>query len=260
VCQKVGVIVRCAGGSSPSPAPTYFVFFIYATCQNRAPTLFWFLPIIMSKVYYHNLTKGWFNENDRNEAAANSEAHDYVKFSIRGNSLMHDVLREDEELESKGEYTWVRNDFFEAFKELHGVEFNHHLSCPKKLICHKTIAYLREGEYEYIEDKDELNKLYTLKVLEELAEVAAANYKDIKEFADLVKTIFAFAHTNGITANELSFAVMERAAVKGVMENLALTNMNPDNPSNALYFKGQVQLYGSDYFSIMAHTHRSKPK
>ena len=214
----------------------------------------------MGKVYYHNLTKGWFNENDLTDAAEKSSAHDCIKLSFRGNALMIDLLKEDLKIESKGEYDWARADFMEAFQEVHGHAINSPIPSPKKLICHKTINYLQKGEYEYIEDMDELNKLYTLKVIEELAEVAASNYKDIDEFADLIKTVYAFAHANKITPDELSIAVMERAAVKGVMHNAALINMNPENPSNALYFKGKTLLYGSDYFSIMAVSQPGKPK
>lgn len=214
----------------------------------------------MGKVYYHNLTKGWFNENDITDAAENSSAHDCIKLSFRGNALMIDLLKEDLEIGEKGEYDWARKEFLEAFQEVHGHAINPPIPSPKKLICHKTINYLQNGEYEYIEDIDELNKLYTLKVIEELAEVAASNYKDVDEFADLIKTVYAFAHANKIAPDMLSLAIIERAAIKGVMENAALINMNPSNPSNDLYFKSKTLLYGSDYFSIMAFSQPGKPK
>lgn len=45
--------------------------------------------------YWHNLTKGWFNENDYGDAVENSEVGDVIKFSIRGNALMLDLNKVD---------------------------------------------------------------------------------------------------------------------------------------------------------------------
>ena len=44
------------------------------------------------KAYWHNLTQGWFNENDLGDAVENSRKDDVIKFSIRGNALVLDLL------------------------------------------------------------------------------------------------------------------------------------------------------------------------
>lgn len=74
-------------------------------------------------VYYHNLTKGWFNENDYVDAVENSDAGDLIKFSIRGSALMFDLLKEDSTIEYSGEYEWARDKFLDYFEEFHGQKF-----------------------------------------------------------------------------------------------------------------------------------------
>lgn len=71
-------------------------------------------------VYYHNLTKGWFNENDYGDAVENSDAGDVIKFSIRGSALIFDLLKEDSTIEYSGEYEWARDKFVDYFEEFHG--------------------------------------------------------------------------------------------------------------------------------------------
>lgn len=107
---------------------------------------------------------------------------------------------------------------------------------PKKLIRENTINHLKYGEWETIKDPEELNQLYALKIREELAEIQASDHKDVKEFADLIQVAFSFAKQNGISHEELSIALIEKAVEKGTFKDTALINMNPDNPSNALYF------------------------
>ena len=75
------------------------------------------------KTYYHNLTKGWFNENDYSDAAENSERGDIIKMSFRGNALIFDLQLEDLEIEHKGEHDWARKQFLEKFREVKQVEF-----------------------------------------------------------------------------------------------------------------------------------------
>jgi hypothetical protein len=79
--------------------------------------------IMGQKTYYHNLTKKWFNENDYHDAVENSEVGDIIKMSFRGNALIIDLLKEDLEIESKGEYQWARDKFLDYFKEHHKVNF-----------------------------------------------------------------------------------------------------------------------------------------
>ena len=107
---------------------------------------------------------------------------------------------------------------------------------PKKLIRDKVPALILEREYETIEDKEELNRLYALKVREELAEIQHAHHKDILEFADLVEVAYCFAEQNGFSKEEIDLAMLGKYEKKGRFSNIALNNLNPQNPSNMLYF------------------------
>lgn len=108
---------------------------------------------------------------------------------------------------------------------------------PKKLIRKFITEKLKEGEWETITDQDELNRLYAIKVREELAEIQASEHKDIMEFVDLIQVAFSFAKQNGFTHEQLSVALIEKSVEKGCFGRLALNNLNPDNPSNKLYFE-----------------------
>lgn len=108
---------------------------------------------------------------------------------------------------------------------------------PKKLIRKFITEKLKEGEWETITDQDELNRLYAIKIREELAEVQASNHQDIMEFVDLIQVAFSFARQNGFTHEQLSVALIEKSVEKGSFGRLALNNLNPDNPSNKLYFE-----------------------
>ena len=108
---------------------------------------------------------------------------------------------------------------------------------PKKLIRKFITEKLKEGEWEIITDQDELNRLYAIKIREELAEVQASDHKDIMEFVDLIQVAFSFAKQNGFTHEQLSVALIEKSFEKGCFGRLALNNLNPDNPSNKLYFE-----------------------
>lgn len=108
---------------------------------------------------------------------------------------------------------------------------------PKKLIRKNITQKLKEGEWETIESQDELNHLYALKIREELAEIKASDHKDIMEFVDLIQVAFSFAKQNGFTHEQLGMAMVEKSVDKGVFGRLALNNLNPENPSNAIYFE-----------------------
>lgn len=106
----------------------------------------------------------------------------------------------------------------------------------KKLIRSGIKKHLKDNEWELISNQDELNKLYALKIREELEEVQESDHKDIKEFVDLIQVVFAFAKVNGFTMNQLQEALITKSVEKGVFGRIALNNLNPDNPSNKLYF------------------------
>ena len=112
---------------------------------------------------------------------------------------------------------------------------------PKKLIRSGIVEKLKEGEWETITDQDELNRLYAIKIREELAEIQSSDHKDIFEFVDLIQVVFSFAKQNGFTHEQLSSAMTAKSLDKGSFGRLALNNLNPDNPSNKLYFEGVSQ-------------------
>ncbi|WP_338814052.1 hypothetical protein V9L05_01255 [Bernardetia sp. Wsw4-3y2] len=108
---------------------------------------------------------------------------------------------------------------------------------PKKLIREKIKEKLKEGKFENITDKTELNKLYALKIREELAEIQNSEHKDIDEFADLCAVVLAFAFQNGYSVHKVFAAMSLKSSQKGMYSDLALTNLNPNNPSNRIYFE-----------------------
>jgi len=108
---------------------------------------------------------------------------------------------------------------------------------PKKLIRTGIIEKLKDGEWEFITNQDELNLLYEIKVREELAEIQASNHKDIMEFVDLIQVAFCFAEENGFSRGEVLASLSQKAVDKGSFSRWALNNLNPSNPSNKLYFK-----------------------
>ncbi len=108
---------------------------------------------------------------------------------------------------------------------------------PKKLVRKGTIALVKEGEIEKIESLEELNKLYQLKVREELEEILMSKHNDVNEFADLISVVTAYARINGYDSKMLQKAVEQKIISKGGFSDLALNNLNPENPSNRLYFE-----------------------
>lgn len=108
---------------------------------------------------------------------------------------------------------------------------------PKKLIRKYVTAILKVSEWEFIEDQNELNELYALKIQEELEEIQQSEHKDIMEFVDLIQVAFCFAKQNGFTHEQIGSALAKKAIEKGTFSNIALNNLNPENPSNKLYFK-----------------------
>lgn len=109
---------------------------------------------------------------------------------------------------------------------------------PKKLIRERIVAKIKGDEWEIITDKEELNKLYELKIREELEEIKASDHKNIFEFVDLIQVAVAFAKQNGFTSDQIEKAIEVKSVDKGNFSNIALNNLNPNNPSNRLYFEG----------------------
>jgi hypothetical protein len=73
-------------------------------------------------IYFHNITKNWFNCNDLGDAAESSEHGDLIKFSVRGNAQMFDLATltpSDAE-----DYSHYRQDFIDCFKTFNdGADF-----------------------------------------------------------------------------------------------------------------------------------------
>lgn len=108
---------------------------------------------------------------------------------------------------------------------------------PKKLIRSKIPYKLKPGEWEIIKDTEELNKLYALKIHEELIEVQKSEHKDVYELADLLEVTLAFAFLNGFSYDHVITAIKQKMNSNGGFENIVLTNLNPNNPSNEIYFE-----------------------
>lgn len=88
-----------------------------------------------------------------------------------------------------------------------------------------------------IKDKDQLNELYRLKVLEELQEVIDSKYQDITEFVDLVQAVRAWARVNGHEPEQLAEAIMMKTATKGHFKNYAKPATN--RKGNEVYYNGK---------------------
>jgi predicted house-cleaning noncanonical NTP pyrophosphatase (MazG superfamily) len=114
---------------------------------------------------------------------------------------------------------------------------------PKKLIRAKMTDLFANNEIEIVKDKDELNKLYSLKIQEELQEIQNSNYKDIAEFGDLISVTMSFAVANDFEPQEILKQIKDKDAAKGLYYNIALTNLNPSNLSNDLYFCQNKKLF-----------------
>lgn len=125
---------------------------------------------------------------------------------------------------------------------------------PKKLIRDKIIDKLIPDEWETISNQDELNQLYAIKVREELAEIQQSDHKDIMEFVDLMDVAYAFAKQNGFTQDQITAARLEKLKEKGIFGRLALNNLNPENPSNKMYFPDEsfedAKTFANKYYQL----------
>jgi predicted house-cleaning noncanonical NTP pyrophosphatase (MazG superfamily) len=109
----------------------------------------------------------------------------------------------------------------------------------KKLIRDKYAQTLTAEEVEQVTDKQELNKLYELKVREELQEIVDSGCKDVQEFGDLMEVVRAWAEQNGITGGELFSTIIQKEKERGRFSNTAISNIYPDHPSNQVYFNAK---------------------
>lgn len=121
---------------------------------------------------------------------------------------------------------------------------------PKKLIREKLIENLKPEEYEKIENLDELNRLYKLKIKEELEEIKNSNYKDFEEFGDLWSVFKSWVIINNYDADKIGMQSLWKDKEKGNYSNYALTNLNPNNPSNKIYFQNNEYIEYIEYEDI----------
>lgn len=107
----------------------------------------------------------------------------------------------------------------------------------RKLVRNKLAQRIREkGDTVYvIKNKLERNRLFMLKVLEEVREIEASNFEDDREFADLLQIIYDWASVNG-KADEIVSLMNNKVADQGRYEGDAV-QPDPNNPSNAIYYE-----------------------
>ncbi len=108
---------------------------------------------------------------------------------------------------------------------------------PKKLIRDKIARILPREDFEYIVEQDELNKLYRLKVLEELDEVRQSKHGDIYEFVDLIQVCQAYARVNGFEEDDIMEAMKVKTDEKGGFSDIALTKLNYYNKATTYIWK-----------------------
>lgn len=70
----------------------------------------------MSRIYYHNITKGILNESDLQDLLNQSDPHDQFYFCEEGRGLLFPVDGKHKD-EDDGEYDYVRKEFKKAFRD-----------------------------------------------------------------------------------------------------------------------------------------------
>lgn len=73
------------------------------------------------KIYYHNITKGWYNKNDYGDAAEYSDKGDIIKFTARGNAQVFDL--ETMTPEDANDYKFAKEQFLDHYKKFTGENF-----------------------------------------------------------------------------------------------------------------------------------------
>jgi predicted house-cleaning noncanonical NTP pyrophosphatase (MazG superfamily) len=85
---------------------------------------------------------------------------------------------------------------------------------------------------------DEFRELLILKIKEELEEVKFSRYRDIDEFADLVEAVRCLATLSNISIVEILYKADAKRELDGdFIAGTILKNLNPNNPSNKIYFE-----------------------
>jgi len=105
----------------------------------------------------------------------------------------------------------------------------------KKLIRDKVADKLPNYKTDTIDNQDELNQLYVMKVKEELAEIVNSDFNDITEFADLIHVAISFGMANGFPVANILSSMKIKQREKGLFSNKVLTDINPLNESNKIY-------------------------
>lgn len=111
----------------------------------------------------------------------------------------------------------------------------------RKLIRDKMAEFLKPEEIYHCDNQNELMELYSMKLKEEIEEIRNSNYKDINEYADLIQVALGLASLNGYSFDEVIKAMNDKFNVKGGFSNLVLVKLNPNNPSNKIYFEDAIK-------------------
>ena len=70
----------------------------------------------MISYWFHNITKGIYNESDLEDFVETVDDGDIIKFTENGNALIRD-FHELTKYESEGDHDNIRKDFFEKLEE-----------------------------------------------------------------------------------------------------------------------------------------------
>lgn len=73
----------------------------------------------MARIFYHNLTKRWYNKSCLIDVVESADPNDIIKFSVAGNALLFDIIKKGDD-ESLGEFDDIRQNFLQVYKELNG--------------------------------------------------------------------------------------------------------------------------------------------
>lgn len=85
-----------------------------------------------------------------------------------------------------------------------------------------------------ITDKEELNKLFALKIEELKQDSIRVGNNDINKFADLLEVIFDWAWLNGFNFEQVKETHIKRLDT-GWFDGTVLTKLDFNNPSNKIY-------------------------
>lgn len=77
----------------------------------------------------------------------------------------------------------------------------------------------KTGKILKSDNKINLNKLFSLKVVEELEEILKSDHSDISEFSDLIQVVFDWALLNGFKKEYLFKEIHNKNAKFGVFRN-----------------------------------------